>query len=214
MTPASLPLDRIAPYAVRDDFLPTDDLRMLIAWTLAREADFVTTLVGGLHGRVDAAIRASRCLPTKKFEPQHALFRNHLAPLVPNLCAALGLQDFAVGRFELGLVCHNDGDYYRRHIDAAVMTKGQNATRAISVVFYFHPEPKGFSGGQLRLHPFSARAATAAFTDLSPQQNRLVAFPSWAPHEVMPVSCSSGAFAASRFSVNCWIHRAVPDGDQ
>jgi hypothetical protein len=211
MTHVSSPLDRIAPHVVHDDFLPADALRSLIAWTLAREAEFVSTLVGGPHGRVDTAIRASRCLPPKTFEPQRALFLDHLVPLVPDLCAALGIQHFTVGKVQLGLVCHNDGDYYRRHIDTA---RGQNATRTISAVFYFHPEPKGFSGGELRLHPFSARAATGAFTDLVPAQNRLVAFPSWAPHEVMPVSCPSGAFAASRFSVNCWFHRALPEGDQ
>jgi SM-20-related protein len=214
MTPASSPLDRIAPHVVRDDFLPADTLRSLIAWTLAREADFVSTLVGGPHGRVDTAIRASRCLPAKTFEPQRALFLDHIAPLVADLCPALGLQHFTVGKIQLGLVCHNDGDYYRRHSDTAVTATRQSATRMISAVFYFHPEPKGFSGGELRLHPFSARAETGAFADLVPAQNRLVAFPSWAPHEVMPVSCPSGAFAASRFSVNCWIHRALPDGDQ
>ncbi len=214
MTRAASLLDRIAPHAVHDDFLPADALRTLIAWTLAREADFVTTRVGGPDGRVDTAIRASRCLPPKTFQPQRALFHDRLAPLVPDLCAALGLQPFAVGRFELGLVCHNDGDYYRRHIDTAVTKLGQHATRAISAVFYFHAEPKGFSGGELRLHPFSASAATTTFTDLAPNQNRLVAFPSWAPHEVMPVRCPSQEFAASRFSVNCWIHRALPEGDQ
>jgi hypothetical protein len=214
MTPASSPLDRIAPYVVRDDFLPAEDLRMLIAWTLAREVDFASTLVGGPHGRVDTAIRASRSLPPKTFAPQRAFFLDHLLPLVPDLCTALGLQPFTVGRVQLGLVCHNDGDYYRRHIDTAVTTTGPIATRMISAVYYFHPEPKGFSGGELRLHPFSPRAKTGAFTDLAPAQNRLVVFPSWAPHEVMPVSCPSGGFAASRFSVNCWFHRAPPETDQ
>jgi SM-20-related protein len=39
--------------------------------------------------------------------------------------------------------------------------------------------------------------------DLAPENDSLVIFPSWAPHEVMPVVFPSGGFADSRFSVNC-----------
>jgi Rps23 Pro-64 3,4-dihydroxylase Tpa1-like proline 4-hydroxylase len=33
-------------------------------------------------------------------------------------------------------------------------------------------------------------------------------FPSWAPHEVMPISCPSKRFTDSRFAINYWVYRA------
>jgi Rps23 Pro-64 3,4-dihydroxylase Tpa1-like proline 4-hydroxylase len=51
----------------------------------------------------------------------------------------------------------------------------------------------------------------AAFADIEPGQNRLVAFPSWAPHEVMPISCPSRRFIDSRFAVNCWAWAGPAD---
>jgi SM-20-related protein len=43
---------------------------------------------------------------------------------------------------------------------------------------------------------------------VEPEHNRLVAFPAFVPHEVVPISCPGNAFADRRFSINCWLHRA------
>ena len=76
--------------------------------------------------------------------------------------------------------------------------------RALSGVYYLHRAPKGFSGGALR---FYAIGDANRFVDVEPVHNSLLVFPSWAPHEVMPISCPTGAFMDSRFAVNCWLHR-------
>jgi asparagine synthetase B (glutamine-hydrolysing) len=47
--------------------------------------------------------------------------------------------------------------------------------------------------------------------DIEPIHNSLLMFPSWAPHEVMPVNCPSQRFIDSRFAINCWVHRERPD---
>ena len=82
--------------------------------------------------------------------------------------------------------------------------------RLLSAVLYFHREPKGFSGGELRLFRLNVRPDTkpvevADHLDLMPVRNSLVAFPSWVTHEVRPISCPSNRFEDFRFALNCWF---------
>jgi hypothetical protein len=64
----------------------------------------------------------------------------------------------------------------------------------------------GDGGGVLRLHSL-ADHHEAPFIDIEPDFDTLVFFPSWFPHEVLPVLVPSGRFLDSRFAINCWIHR-------
>ena len=77
--------------------------------------------------------------------------------------------------------------------------------RLLSAVYYFHREPKGFSGGQLRLHRFGSNGEPGDYVDIEPERNSLVVFPSWTTHEVRTVHCPTGQFADYRFAVNCWL---------
>jgi hypothetical protein len=83
--------------------------------------------------------------------------------------------------------------------------------REISYVYYFHSEPKAFTGGQLKLYNSengavqSSKKRTAK--TITPRQNTLVLFPSSYDHEVLPVRCPSRKFVNSRFTVNGWIIR-------
>ena len=74
----------------------------------------------------------------------------------------------------------------------------------MSAVYYFHVQPLGFSGGELVIHPFGLSEASV----IEPRDNRLVVFPSFALHEVLPVVCPNDGFASARFSINCWLRRA------
>jgi Rps23 Pro-64 3,4-dihydroxylase Tpa1-like proline 4-hydroxylase len=76
----------------------------------------------------------------------------------------------------------------------------------ISAVYYFHTLPKAFSGGALRLHSLAASGKLGTFVDVEPDCDTLIFFPSWFPHEVLPVHCPSGRFMDSRFAINCWVH--------
>ena len=72
------------------------------------------------------------------------------------------------------------------------------------MVYYFHKEPKAFTGGQLRLYGL-AGADSPDYEEIEPRLDRAVFFPSWFPHEVLPVRCSSDAFADGRFAMSCWV---------
>ena len=77
----------------------------------------------------------------------------------------------------------------------------------ISAVYYFHREPKAFSGGALRLYRFGVDphdpASEADSVAFEPRQNSLVCFPSWAVHKVDLVRCASDRFEDFRFGLNC-----------
>jgi SM-20-related protein len=104
---------------------------------------------------------------------------------------------------ELEMVAHGDGAFFLRHADTVIRPE-MTSYRAISAIYYFHWLPKLFSGGVLRLYSIGGKEGT--FVDIEPTNDRLIFFPSWFPHEVMPVVCPSGRFEDSRFSINCWVY--------
>ena len=131
-----------------------------------------------------------------------------IAALVPEWIAGLRVTPFEISEIELELAAHNDGAHFALHADTYATHLKARGDRMLSAVYYFHAEPRAFDGGALRLHRIGARPGDPGAADISPDQNSLVVFPSWGPHEVMRVSCPSRAFAGSRFAVNCWVYRA------
>jgi len=205
MTGAINPLERVSPHAVRDDVLRPGDLVDLLAFAMAHENDFVSSKTS--PAGIVSDHRSSRALPRRMFDPWRDRIEGCVTALLPGMLSDMGMKPFPVSRFELELVASNDGDFYRRHIDTKMGPREGRGTRLVSMVYYFHAAPKAFEGGELRLF---ALANAATFADIAPAQNRLVAFPSWVPHEVRPIACPSGAFANSRFSINCWARSKRP----
>jgi SM-20-related protein len=129
---------------------------------------------------------------------------------VPGLFNTLGLLPFALGEVEIELVAHGHGAFFNNHIDTIT---GYGRTpeghdRIISLVYYFFREPQAFTGGDLRLTPLPFMGGGMHRSiDLPVMQDRAIAFPSWLPHEVLPVVCPSVDFQDYRFAVNCWVLR-------
>ncbi|MEZ0244397.1 MAG: 2OG-Fe(II) oxygenase [Sphingomonas sp.] len=198
------PLGPIMPYRVFPDFLPPDEHRALLDWALAGEALFrPADLAGGL---VNPDFR--KALVTRELGPMGPVLQARIAGLVPAWIAELRVTPFDTSEIELELAAHNDGAHFGMHIDTYTTDLKARGDRMLSAVYYFHSEPQGFSGGNLRLHRLGAKSGDATGVDIPPAQNSLVVFPSWGPHEVLRVSCPSGDFADSRFAVNCWVYRA------
>ena len=203
------PLERAPTVAVRDAILSADDLAELLAFAVAHETAFKPTGVGDAGASapgLNAEHRVSRALPPRQFTPWRDRIAAIVAPLLPGILSELGMKAFDIARYEIELVRHNDGDYYRRHIDTH-MGPSDEARRAVSLVYYFHAEPKAFTGGALRLYAVNRNDV---FVDIEPERNRLVAFASWMPHEVLPISCRSARFIDSRFAINCWVRMTPP----
>jgi SM-20-related protein len=215
MTSAGWPLPAIAKIT---DFLDTERHAELVAWTLANEARFKPAQVIA-HGTgdniVDPDLRVA--LVCTDFTPMRPAIRDAFLKALPTLQEQTGVhgEDFSL---EIEIAAHGDGAFYGPHLDFFT-DKNRNsvgakpgAVRALSSVYYYYSDPKGFAGGNLRLFRFGPADHADGrenHIDVEPQQNSVVAFPSFVTHEVRPISCPSRAFRDYRFSVNCWFWRKI-----
>ena len=196
---------RMPPLHVYPDFLAPEDNRALLAWALAQEASFAPSrLTGDIY---NADRRSSVSLLKSAGTSWRETLEARIDAFAPTLFADAGVASFAIVK-ELEMVAYNDGGRFKPHIDVLTgETRHARRDRVLSGVYYFHREPKLFSGGALRIYAFGAEGDDI-FVDIPPEQNSFVLFPSWARHEVREVACPSGQFADSRFAVNCWLCRA------
>jgi hypothetical protein len=179
----------------------------LLDYVLESEAKFRTATVVAHDDeklQVDEKVRRARTLDD--LGPFAESFRKALIQHLEPALKRLRHPGFPVGRIEMQITASSDGDYFRLHSDSDA-----KSTREISFVYYFHREPRRFSGGELRLYQSKEVDGQLIPADhpqtLSPRQDMLLFFPSANDHEVLPVRVPSKAFADSRFTVNGWINR-------
>lgn len=153
----------------------------------------------GRTRRVDPSVRAALIIDV-------APFRDELAALIDvrleGTRAQLGVQPFEPMGKHFSMVAYGDGAFYGKHIDMSVGAAIDRPPRQITFVYYFFREPKRFSGGALRL--FDMRLSGQSM-DVEPEHDMLLAFPSWMPHEVLPIACPGCGFGDGRFAVNIWV---------
>jgi hypothetical protein len=198
------------PYLVLRDFLDEASVTGLLDHAISRQTLFTPTGVGSKPGgaSIDPAIRISTGLAD--LGPFRPMLKARILGLLPTLVERLRVAPVDDPRLETQLVAHGDGAFYRQHIDTQTASyQERDRIRILSGVYYFHTEPKGFTGGALRLYAIGGREGEN-FIDLEPARNSLLVFLSWAPHEVLPVTCPSKAFSDSRFAINCWVHGKKP----
>ncbi len=198
----------ITPHLREFNFLTPGEHTELLAWTLANEARFAPAALADRI--VDTSVR--NALTLRDLGPMRDRLKARIDEATPGWIAALRLTPFETSDIDIELAAHNDGGRFLLHSDTYVTAQKARGDRMLSATYYFHREPKGFAGGCLRLHRLGATSGDAG-VDVPPDQNSLVIFPSWGPHEVLPITCPSRAFADSRFSVNCWVQRARIGGD-
>lgn len=209
---AKLPLP---PWRQFRDVLSAPAHRALLDWTLASRDDFQRSELAG--SRYAPEVRISERL--RKLGPMRPLLEKRLREMLPDILAAAGSKPFEPDAIELEAAAHGEGAFFARHSDIPLGAGrkplggdgrgGQD--RLVSAVLYYHREPKGFSGGALRLYRFGTGAEPEDddYVDVEPVQNSLLVFPSWALHEVRPVSCPSGRFEDHRFAINAWFCRDI-----
>jgi SM-20-related protein len=189
-----------APYHVIRNFLGPELVAQLLAHTQANQHAFEPTSIG--NGRIEPEIRVSLML--REFGSLRDMLADRFRAVRAEAVAALRLSSFELAHLEIELAAHGDGAFYSRHIDTRTSAVDRKTDRVLTGVYYFHTEPKHYSGGALRLHSILPPEQGGRFVDIAPEQDMYLLFPSWAPHEVRPVVCPSGAFMNHRFAINCW----------
>ncbi|MBY4893893.1 2OG-Fe(II) oxygenase [Rhodobacteraceae bacterium N5(2021)] len=158
------------------------------------------------HGGGGHVLSDNRVAKTATLQPEiRKQFKGAIRAILPEVVPQIGLamrDDFS---FEIGAALHQDGGFFKRHIDTR--TKMPDETdRYISAVYYMCRMPQRFTGGQFRLHSLIG----GGYQDFEATNNALMVFPSFAPHEVLPISVPSGRAEDGRFSINCWVRIPRP----
>jgi SM-20-related protein len=204
----SLAPDWVIPsvYAQYDDFLTPDECRQLLAYTLDNEDKFEVSTTS----TNEKDYRSSRVLYAISESPWRKTFADRLRVYLPQVLHEFNVASFPIGQIEIQLTAHNDGQYYKVHNDSGSQ---DTEPRQVSYVYYFNKEPKGFSGGELKLYDGRVEngyiVGAAPYRIVEPRNNSIAIFLSGAHHEVLPVRCPSGAFADGRFTVNGWIRQTT-----
>jgi SM-20-related protein len=207
MSAAPGPLQKIPPHLTIGDVMPPALHAEMLDWAIANRELMDDARIGG--GQYAPNFRRALTLSLRRSEsaPWKAAASAEIEARLPRLFEALKIPPFA-HRIEAALVAYTNGCFVRTHVDTAYGDAREPTDRVLTAVYYFHREPKAFAGGELRLYPLGAPGSgPRPFAELVPAQNSLVAFGSWAPHEVMPVSVPSERWEDSRFAVNFWVRK-------
>jgi len=198
-----------AECVIFDEFLTPAELNALQQYVLAQETQFQISevLSPGITGSaIDYEQRRSRVL--MDLGGHERMIVDRLLTCLPRVLQKWGRDPFVTSRIETQTTASNHGDFFHCHSDNAA---DEVASREVTFVYFFHREPKQFTGGELRIYDSRREnenyLPTANYRTVVPEQNQLVMFASGLSHEITPVDCPSGQFADSRFTVNGWIHK-------
>src|SRR5579863_5404699 len=204
---AELPSVLPARCVVLDEFLAPQELSQLMAFALDHESDFRTSEVVSPElegGVVNYEHRRSRVLTD--LGQHQAVILQRIRALLPDVIQKLGMDEFSIAGVEAQMTASNDGDFFHFHSDNG---SERVASRYLTFVYFFHREPRPFEGGELRIHDArlegKSYASQGSYQTIVPRQNQIVFFPCELLHEITPVSCLSGQFADSRFTLNGWL---------
>lgn len=191
-----------SPYALIENFLTPKQLNELLRYSINKQPEFVPTT----NSANDPNYRRSFYLTY--FPEFSELMIDLVRKIAPQIIVHLGINNFAIGKIESQLTAHNHGNYYKIHNDNG---SPDSASRVLTYVYYFHREPKSFTGGELVIYDSKSEngylVAAKSHKVIQPTNNTIVFFPSQCMHEVLPVTCPSEYFADSRFTINGWLRR-------
>ena len=186
------------------DFLPRERCDDLLAEVVAERERFVPAKVGG--GEVDLDMRRALVAPPRIRRKVWSWFVPRLRGVVESVLARLpAVRDLGAYRVELDVTAHPNGHFFRVHRD---WNEERTPHRRISYAWYFHREPRRFSGGDLLLHDTdreTRRCSFVTFTRIEPLHNCIVFFPSDCWHQITPVHGGGDDFGDGRFTVNGWL---------
>lgn len=203
---------------VKRNFLTKPELRGLMEYTLTHEADFTPgSIIPNEKTEASTVPDYRRSRVLFEFGEYRTLIEDRILANLPSVLRVLRRDAFPLWYVDSQITASNDGDFYKAHRDNGASEPVDIPLRQLSFVYYFHSEPKAFSGGQLRFHDWAdgeLEDEQAGTRTIIPRQNTIVFFPSSYEHEVLPVRCQSRNFANSRFTANGWLIREPASSEE
>jgi hypothetical protein len=192
-----------APFVLLDGAL--DEAQRSRLWGVVEEQRDAFTSSRVSYGVVSAD-RVSRGLHRGELRGIRDWYIERLGRLIEPSLATLGIAPFVPARWELHLLSYGDGDHFSIHTDTLAREEGSR--RVVTAVYYFHRTPRRYTGGDVLLFDTDRRAGRmeTRFTRISPEDNRLLIFPSDCYHQVAPVHGPAN-LEESRFALVAWLHR-------
>ncbi|WP_284125979.1 2OG-Fe(II) oxygenase [Parerythrobacter aestuarii] len=200
----------IPKFAMIDNFLPTESAQALLDHALENAGLFEPAKVVDT-GSHEVKAHHRQALATADLGDARSQFTAAVEAHFEYLCKAVGIAPFPIAAWDVEMAAHRDGGFFNEHIDTKTAANRDQhiGDRMISMVYYLHRPEVAFTGGDLLLKPYLGNAEAVRIT---PEHNRLVAFPSIARHQVETVHVPGDAWQDARFSINCWLLRS--SGDQ
>lgn len=194
------------PHLVWPSFLGPEDNRVLLDFIQRHEREFLpATVYRARIGRDEVKPSRRTCLRLRNLGPLQDKFQAILRDAAHVVAEVLGIEERIGATVETEICAYSDGVFFEPHIDTPLSFQ---SVRVISFVHYAFEAPPGFTGGELRLFGWEKPGSDQRdVCDIQPENDMLVAFPSWLQHEVLPVQVPSRRWMSNRFSVNAWIHR-------
>ncbi len=132
-----------------------------------------------------------------------ALLAPRIQEIAPSLFERLEVEPFDYSEIRVNLTNSLDGHFGAPHTDT------MDGRFKMSFLYYFHREPKLFSGGDLLLYDGDtdgeAGYSLDDFTRIVHTNNLFVAFPCQYTHEITAVSCESKQFQDGRFAASGFL---------
>jgi len=200
--------EKRCPHGTIRDALGMPTISAMLDYLEVRQADFARGYIQNPKtGERSPISPVGSPLFLKDLGPFRPQFESVIRAIAPIAMAQFGLSEPAVEPREFSFAWYGDGGYFKTHVDTVEQI---DRVRVLSCIYYFAETPRRFNGGELRLYGFPDpfRRSARQIVDVAPDTDKLVVFPSWLDHEVLPVHLPSTAWRDGRFTANCWIYRA------
>jgi SM-20-related protein len=192
-----------------ENFLMSTELDFVTEYATRMEDKFApaTTVEMGRSGKLNVARRRARVLTEIDTGEVGKFFKTRIERSLPRVLEELKLPKRRVRRISVQITSTGNGDFYKLHTDNSVQDTNR---RFLSFVYFCHPCPVRFQGGELRIYSTREHGEindpNIHVHAISPEQNRIVFFQSDFVHEISPVVCASARLADTRLTVNGWVY--------
>ena len=191
------------PFVQMRDFLTPEQCDRLSILAAEGSARLAPARVGRKGAsRLDPEVRITLEVDDRTRQGFRPWFRHKVRSCVPEVLARLRMEKIGRYGISMDMRVYSTGGFYRAHTD---IDYHPDHPRKLSFVYFFHREPRRFSGGDLLLYdtdPDTAPCPPGVFSRIVPLRNSIVFFPIGSWHAVTPVQCETDDLGDERWSVN------------